>query len=747
LHLGAFANGETDVVASLRRALVNLGHTVLHLDTRRTKENLAKGLIGYDEGRPGGFGPYFVNLSKLERVLDLFQPQIIVCDAGGLGWRPEDAAELKRRGYLLLGVTLSDPDVFPSVSGFAANFDYHTTNSRHAAAMYEDAGIRNTLYFPFGIDRDYVLSEVPPAPELEADVICLGHAKNRPERNTLMKELARDFSVRVYGTGWELDGAEVVRGERQIQASRAGRVHVNFAGTRANYINVKCGVFETIGCGAVLCTARFPEMETFFEYGTEIIGFAGHHDLAPQLRRLFSESVELEEIRRRAFARLVKSHLYEHRWLEVLERIRGDVARGGGYVGAERAARLRETLREREPERSVVISGFYGGRNTGDELLLKAITEAVQTVQPDVRFVVASVSPKRVTELHGLPAFLRTDLNRADEIAEGASATVLGGGGLWHDLSFDRAGGLAGLFAAPRMSVTGMGVLPLLASIRRRPFHVVGMGAGPLQDEDARQFVRWLGEQAESLSVRDAPSRHLLESIEGWRKEIQRIPDPVFALDLEARVPPAIREIATDWPLLAVNVRPWRPAVDGGLFPRLAMSLGHLAQRHGLGLVGFPMQGGDKVDRQSLEEVFASVETNGPKIILDWTTDWPELYGTLSASQAVLSMRLHGCLLAHRVGTPAVGLSYDPKVAGHFAELGISRLSTPIDASSDSICDTVEDALSLGGQLEPETHTRIRTLEVEAQAALADLARRIATAPRVTSSSRALSAVWCDCLG
>ena len=45
------------------------------------------------------------------------------------------------------------------------------------------------------------------------------------------------------------------------------------------------------------------------------------------------------------------------------------------------------------------------------------------------------------------------------------SAVILGGGGLWHDYTFDRAGGLAGLFHGSTLSIPGLAVLPLLTLV------------------------------------------------------------------------------------------------------------------------------------------------------------------------------------------------------------------------------------------------------------------------------------------
>lgn len=748
LHLGAFANGPNDIVASLLRALEQLGHTVLHVDTKRTQANLARGLVDYSEGEAGGFGPYYVNPQVLEPALAEFDPQIIVCNAGGLAWREEDARELKRRGFLLLGLTLSDPDVFPSVKGFAGRFDYHTTNAAGAIPMYEEQGITNTLYFPFGIDREFVLAPVEPAPELESDVICLGHATGRADRNATMKELARHFDVRVYGTGWELPGAEVVQGDRQVQAARAGRIHVNFPATRAEYTNVKCGVFETVGSGGLLCTGRFEEMERFFSYDEEIVGYETETELVGQVGELLEDPRRLETMRRRAFARLVGEHLYEHRWLELFERIEADLAGGGEVVGEERARQLSATLAPRPDPRTVVISGFYGSRNSGDELLLRAIVAGVREAEPELRMVVAGVSPRRVGELHRLPAFARPDLETAELVSRSASAVVLGGGGLWHDYTFAQAGGMPGLFDQPRMSIAGLAVMPVLSSMRRRPFHVVGMGVGPLEDEDARQMVRWVGDQASSISVRDSGSADLLTSIEGWEAPVETVPDPVYALDLGVpRTPEYLRRLGAGRRLLAVNLRPWTRAGSDDVPARVGRALDAVARRHSLTLVGFPMQESPSVDTAAVEAAFAHVGGDVPRVVLDWTPDFSELFGTLISSAVVLSMRLHSCLLAHRLETPVVGLSYDPKVRAHFEELGVESRVLSMEAAAGEIADALDRALSQEGRLEDEVRARVADNEKAAAAALVRLGERLAQAPRVRPAPGALTRVWSSALG
>ncbi|HEY2636533.1 MAG TPA: polysaccharide pyruvyl transferase family protein, partial [Solirubrobacteraceae bacterium] len=729
LHFGAHTHGSTDIVAALTRALRNLGHTVLHVDTKRTRETLALGHVDFSSGARGGYGPVFVRLAAIEPLLERFDPQIIVCDAGGLCFTPADALALRRRGILLLGVTLSDPDVFPSVAPAATTFDYHTTNAHNALAMYREAGIGNTTWLPFGIDRDYVLADVPPAPELAADVICLGHA-HRPERNETMLRLAEEHDVRVYGNGWKLPGAEVVSGERQVQASRNGRIHVNFARTRAEYVNVKCGVFESVASGGVVCTSRFDEMREFFAYDEEIVAFEDPDDLSATIRGLLDDPERLEGIRRAAFARLVREHLYEHRWLALFDHIERDLADPGGTLPPERAAVLAETLAAPgDPPRRVVVSGFYGGRNVGDDLLLRSIAEGVQErSRGPMEVVVAAHNAPRVAAETEYDAFPRRDLEAGRDAVAGASAVVLGGGGLWHDHTIAKAGGLAGWFADPQVSVTGLGVLPLMAGILRRQFHVFGMGVGPLKDPGARAAVRFLAGQADSITVRDPASAALLGGLGAGGPEVRTMPDAVYGVRLgPGRVPDAVRHARAGWRIVAVNLRPW-PEADAAR-DAVAAALARIAEAGDVAFVGVPMQAGEAVDHAALEDVLGRLGGAAPTVLLGPEPPLEEVLGVLATADAVVSMRLHACLLAHRLGRPAVGLAYDPKVRQHFKQLGLEARCLPLAGSATSLAAAVRNALALDGVLEAEATARVAELEEAAGEALERLARELDTAP------------------
>ena len=248
------------------------------------------------------------------------------------------------------------------------------------------------------------------------------------------------------------------------------------------------------------------------------------------------------------------------------------------------------------------------------------------------------------------------------------SAVVLGGGGLWHDHTFEKAGGVAGWFQGNHLSVTGLGMLPIMARVFERQFHVFGMGVGPLDDPDAQAVVRFIAEQADSITVRDETSASCSRRSPtgAWRSA--RCPTPCTGCACRSAASPT-RSAA------CAPVGGWSRSTCGrgrrrrprAPTTRSREALARLAAEGDVAFVGVPMQAGDRVDDAAIRASFERLGTTAPTVILPWESPVEEVLGTLEAADALLSMRLHASLLAHRLGVPAVGLAYDPKVSEHFA--------------------------------------------------------------------------------
>lgn len=257
----------------------------------------------------GGFGPVYVKLDRIGRRIGEFDPHIVLLCGGGLTFFRDDMARARNR-CPVVGITLSDPDVFPAVSRYASMFGHHTTNSKLALRWYLERGARNTSLMPFAADSRFFVPRAAQE-EYRADVAIVGHG--RSGRIELAERLRQEFDARIYGRNWPWPNAHPVQGEDWFRAVTSARCVVNFPRTVAGHVNVKVGVFEVVATGRLLFTEHFEEMAAYFRYGEEIVGYAGVDDLVEKIRYYIERPGEADRIARAGQLRCARDHTWQSR--------------------------------------------------------------------------------------------------------------------------------------------------------------------------------------------------------------------------------------------------------------------------------------------------------------------------------------------------------------------------------------------------------------------------------------------------
>lgn len=302
--IGRYTEGQTGIVRSIYMGLLENGHEVHEI-------NLSKRLkIIFNPYRNfGGFGPVYIKWEMIRDEVLSFKPDVIFICAGGLTFKPSTMDKLKKY-CTVIGVTLSDPDVFPSVSKFASEFDIHTTNSPLSYEEYKKLGMDNTFYMPFGIDSRFFQSREPDE-KYQSDVSIIGHY--RPYRLEIAKELLQRFEAKIFGRGWPIPTEGPVYDEEWFKAMYSTNIIINFPTTGAGYTNVKVGVFEAAATGRLILTEYFEEMENFFEYDKEIVGYKDKDDLMSKIDYYIKHPVEARKIALAGQKRCMEHHTWKMR--------------------------------------------------------------------------------------------------------------------------------------------------------------------------------------------------------------------------------------------------------------------------------------------------------------------------------------------------------------------------------------------------------------------------------------------------
>jgi glycosyltransferase involved in cell wall biosynthesis len=317
LHIGGYWRGPNDMVRQMMLGLRSAGAQVREFCTDDHPEVLDTEGRVYDRGTTG---PVWLRSEHLRDSLVELRPHLVVCNAGGLSFRPGDAEQV-RRERCLLGIALSDPDVFaPTTSRIATNFDCFLTNAPTQVEIYERLGV------PSGVvpaaTYDGFFRPVPPRAELRCEVLVLGRA--HPDRIEPVRALREAFDTHVYGEGWQQHGIEsrgIILGEEALAALSSAAVTVVFHLMGSGYPLAKVGLFDFLAAGALVATNRTPLVERFLAFERELIGFGSTDELLAQVRRYLDQPEEAEAIRRAGRARVLAEYTWRTAWPRVLHRL------------------------------------------------------------------------------------------------------------------------------------------------------------------------------------------------------------------------------------------------------------------------------------------------------------------------------------------------------------------------------------------------------------------------------------------
>ena len=335
---------------------------------------------------------------------------------------------------------------------------------------------------------------------------------------------------------------------------------------------------------------------------------------------------------------------------------------------------------------SVLIIAGDADSNLGDRAILYATCRELRAIKPELR--ITAISNTRTLQYAELDIdTIRPGIRgfaRLIHAAIRADAVICGGGGLFQDDD-----------SLVKMPYWALRVLLMRLCCR----HIIGysLGVGPLSAPTSRWSARIAFSCMRYISTRDPLARSIAQ--EFTRKPVIIIPDPALLLMPE----PA--EKAKHWleeqgvpvngrPLIGVTIRRWFPPkprlVPSRIASRyqqpdntlvhqstllcelLAKVLDQLVRKNNAYVLFLPTynvshEGDDRLCR----EIQHRMTQESGKIVC---IDNPHLYkGVCKQIAVLLGGRMHPAIFAAAVGTPVVGLAYNPKFSGIFSILGLDQ--------------------------------------------------------------------------
>lgn len=320
---------------------------------------------------------------------------------------------------------------------------------------------------------------------------------------------------------------------------------------------------------------------------------------------------------------------------------------------------------------TVLLSGYYGYNNLGDEAVLGGILAGLRAAAPAVRPVVLSGDVAGTERLHGVEAIPRMKLGAIRAALRETDLFLSGGGSLLQDVTS---------FHSP---LYYLGLL-WLAQRAGVPTMVLAQGLGPLRHPLNRMLARTLLSRTRAITVRDDVSEAFLVTLGVTGPPIEVTADPSFLLE-----PDASDRLAAWWeghvpagrPVIGVALRRWTAANPHERYHAISDALAALAARTGALLLFIPMQFAE--DMHVALEV--SAWTPAENRVLDLELTPREMLALVARCDLVTAMRLHALIFAAQQGVPAFGLAYDPKVRDFARAAGLPNPAAWEEIETDSL--------------------------------------------------------------
>lgn len=304
----------------------------------------------------------------------------------------------------------------------------------------------------------------------------------------------------------------------------------------------------------------------------------------------------------------------------------------------------------------VLISGYYGFDNAGDEAILYALVQGLRRRRPNLDLTVLSANPERTAAVYGVRAVPRRRLPVLLREMRRADLFVMGGGGLLQDTT-----SLASLQYY-------LGLVAMARACGKRTFFYA-QGIGPVRTGIGRRMTRLLVNRVEAVTVRDEESRRELAELGVRRPRIRVTADPVLGLEPRPEWLERGRALLAELglggePVAGISMRPWPSAA--GYMRTVAEAADRLAGE-GRRVLFLPFH--HPGDLEICRETAALMQA--PAVVLERPCDFSELIGVCAHLDLAVGMRLHFLVFAALAGVPLVGLPYDPKVSRFLARLGL----------------------------------------------------------------------------
>ena len=350
----------------------------------------------------------------------------------------------------------------------------------------------------------------------------------------------------------------------------------------------------------------------------------------------------------------------------------------------------------------ILISGYYGFNNIGDESILRAVVDNLMEKLEDIEITVLSQNPESTAQKYGVRSVNRKSVKDILKAVKGCDLLISGGGSLLQDVT-------------SKKSILYYLMIMWLAMILRKKVFIYSQGIGPILSNINRGLTAGTLKRASGIVVRDEASKELLVEIGVPCKHIHVTADPVLRVkkaDLTIG-----REILKKegfsqegkGPVVGFAIRERK--VKSNFVDEICLSLQRLIEEYDASIVLIPFHFSE--DMAVIEEIQARMGQRVFSIKHKYLTD--EMLSIIGNMDYLVGVRLHALIHAAIMSVPMIAVSYDPKINSFMHSIGMKAMCSTYDFRNDFFMEefekTRENAVAITEEVDRHIQQLMKKLE------------------------------------
>ncbi len=325
---------------------------------------------------------------------------------------------------------------------------------------------------------------------------------------------------------------------------------------------------------------------------------------------------------------------------------------------------------------SILMSGYYGFDNSGDDAILKAIVNDIKEYNDKISITVLSNNPLKTEEMYPVKAVNRFKLKEVLKAMKNTDLFISGGGSLLQDVTSTR-------------SLLYYLTIMKIAKIYKKPVMIYANGIGPIDRKINRLFTKKILNKVDLITLRDKASKEYVSQLGIKNENIHVTADPVFTL-LGSSKEETLKifekeKIPRKKKLIGISIRQWKKSDN--LIEVLSKTINYMTKTYDVNIILIPMHYPEDLDI-SLE--IKKMANNKACYVMNDRYSVEEIMGVINELEIIIAMRLHSLIYAAAQEVPMVGLVYDPKVEGILHSLGMDKMSNVEELVYEELVENID---------------------------------------------------------